>query len=107
MSEAGIKNDQEKPALALLPIISLTEVGKVMTFGAKKYSAHNWLGGLKFTRLASAALRHLFSWLSGEENDPESGLNHLAHCGACVLMLLELALRKRADLDDRYKEVTK
>ena len=36
MSE-GRKYDGEKPQLYLLPPKSITEVGKVLTFGAKKY----------------------------------------------------------------------
>ena len=38
----GRKYDGEKPQLYLLPPKSITEVGKVLTFGAKKYDAHNW-----------------------------------------------------------------
>lgn len=37
---------------------------------------------------SDAALRHFTSWLSGERNDPESGLSHLAHAACNILILL-------------------
>ncbi|MEK6880832.1 MAG: dATP/dGTP diphosphohydrolase domain-containing protein, partial [Nanoarchaeota archaeon] len=55
----AIKFDQEKPQMSLIPSLSLIEVAKVMTHGAKKYSAHNWMKGFDWTRLYDAAQRHL------------------------------------------------
>lgn len=98
---AGIKHDDGKPMLALLPIEALIEVGKVMTFGATKYQAHNWRLGFKFSRVSSAALRHLFAWIAGEDKDPETGLSHLAHAAACVLFLLTYTLQNTG-VDDRH-----
>ncbi len=100
---SGVKHDAEKPMMALVPSKAILEVGKLMSFGAKKYAAHNWLGGIAYLRLASAALRHLLAWISGEEKDPESELSHLAHCACCILMLLEFTVTERDSLDDRYK----
>ncbi len=101
-SEGGTKHDEGKPLLALLPVEALVEVGKVMTFGAKKYTAHNWRGGFAYTRVASAALRHLFARISGKDVDEESGLSHLAHAVCCVLFLLTFQLTNTGT-DDRYK----
>jgi len=106
MLENGTKHDNDKPRTDLIPAVAILEVAKVMGFGAKKYSAHNWLGGLKCGRLVAAALRHLFQWLSGQTNDKETGLNHLAHAACCCLMALETQIRK-PELDDRYKEPQK
>lgn len=101
----GTKNDADKIRMDLLPIESLEEIAKVMTFGAKKYGDHNWRGGFKFSRLSGAALRHLFSWIKGEDKDPESGLSHLAHAGCCVMFLLWHE-QKKPELDDRYKSLS-
>jgi len=62
----GRKYDGEKPQLYLLPPKSITEVGKVLTFGAKKYDAHNWrkVDDLQ-NRYSSAALRHIFAHIDG------------------------------------------
>lgn len=98
----GTKHDDGKNQLALLPFEALEEVGKVMTFGAKKYAAHNWRSGFKYSRLISAALRHTFAFIRGEDNDPETGLSHLAHACCCLMFLLTQVLMKTGE-DDRYK----
>lgn len=98
----GKKYDQDKPRLELFPSIAIEEISKVLTFGAKKYESWNWAHGLKWSRLAGAALRHLFAWLRGEDKDPETGLSHLAHLGCCVVFLIHLE-QTRPDLDDRFK----
>jgi hypothetical protein len=33
--------------------------------------------------------RHLWAWKEGEQNDPESGKNHLAHALCCLMFLYE------------------
>ncbi len=101
MSE-GRKYDGGKPMLALLPVRSLEEVGKVLTMGASKYDPWNWAGGMAWSRLISACLRHLFAFMRGEDKDPESGLSHLAHAICCLLFLLEYTFSKQ-EFDDRYK----
>lgn len=99
---SGIKHDQEKPDFSLLSTIALTKVATVMTFGKKKYSAHNWRGGIVYSRLLAAALRHIFSYLGGETLDPESGQSHLAHAMCCLMMVLEFE-QTHTGLDDRYQ----
>jgi hypothetical protein len=102
MSITGVKHDQEKPDMSLLSSIAITRIAEVMTYGKKKYSANNWRGGIVFSRLVGAALRHIFAWLGGESKDPETGLSHLAHASCCLMMLLEFETT-RPELDDRYK----
>jgi hypothetical protein len=101
MSE-GIKHDSEKVRMDLLSAIWIVGVSNVLTFGAKKYDAHNWRKGLQRSRLLGAALRHIFSYLSGEDNDPETGLLHLYHASCCLMFASELHFT-RPDLDDRHK----
>ena len=99
----GKKDDQKKPMMSLLPPAGLNEVSKVLTFGANKYGAHNWRRGLTYSRLVSATMRHLNSWNSGTDIDPESGISHLAHAACNLLMLIEyekLGLGK----DDRWRK---
>ena len=89
----GKKYDGEKPRMYLLPPKALTEVAKVLTFGANKYDEHNWkkLDNLQ-NRYTGAALRHIFAHMDGEELDPETGLDHLAHALCCLLFKLEAKL---------------
>lgn len=104
ISEASAtKHDQEKPDMALLPFVGLEKVADAMTYGKKKYSAHNWRKGLGYTRLLSATLRHVSAYLRGEDKDPESGISHLAHACCNLLMVLEFETVK-PEMDDRFKE---
>lgn len=99
----AIKHDQNKAPFDLLPSKALEEVAMVFKHGAIKYSPNNWRKGFIWSRLIAASLRHVFSFNSGEDTDPETKLSHIAHATACLLMLLEhqkLNLGK----DDRYKK---
>lgn len=98
----GRKDDSGKIPLNLLSTEALLRIGEVLQFGAKKYAAHNWRKGLAYSRVVDAALRHLLSWNAGEDRDPESGLNHLAHAATCLMFLLEY-LKTHPELDDRWK----
>lgn len=99
---AGTKYDQEKSRVDLLDSDWLLEVGNVLAFGARKYAAHNWRGGISSSRLLAAAFRHLLAILRGEDIDPESGLSHIGHLSCCA-MFLYWTLKHKPDLDDRYK----
>lgn len=103
-AEAGIKHDNEKPMLALIPPRALEEEGHVWTFGAKKYGNWNWKKGLAYTRIISAMLRHTLALMRGEDIDSESGRHHAAHIRCCAGMLLEFHFTGRIELDDRDKE---
>jgi hypothetical protein len=103
MAEAtGNKFDSEKPRTDLLDPLALEGLAQVLTFGAKKYAAHNWRGGISYSRLLGAALRHIFAILRGEDVDPESGLPHVDHLGCCWMFLSNM-MKTRKDLDDRYR----
>lgn len=99
--EGGTKHDGQKSRVELLDPEFLLDVGDVLAFGAHKYAAHNWRGGISYSRLIGAALRHLLAILRGEDLDPESGLPHTGHLGCCV-MFLSWMMKHRKDLDDRY-----
>jgi hypothetical protein len=86
----GIKYDQGKPEMFLLPPFATMEVGEVLTFGANKYSPDNWrkLDNLE-SRYMSAAMRHILAFNGGELNDNETDLSHLAHAICCLMFVLE------------------
>jgi hypothetical protein len=98
----GLKYDGEKVRMELLDAYAIEQLAAVLTFGAKKYAAHNWRLGIRNGRLIAALLRHVFAYLRGENNDPETGLSHIAHAMCCCMFILGLA--HRVDLDDRYKD---
>lgn len=99
----GVKADTDKPRYDLISAVALDDLAKVYTFGVQKYAPHNWRLGLAWSRIFAAAMRHLWAWLRGEDNDPESGLPHLAHAAWGCFTLLEYS-RTKPELDDRYKE---
>ena len=79
--------------MGLLPWGALVEVGRVMTFGAKKYAPGNWTKVSDArARYFDALHRHLAAWAQGERLDPEFGLHHLAHASCCLLFLLAFEL---------------
>jgi hypothetical protein len=102
MTERGKKFDNDKPDLSLIPGHVIVELGRVLTMGKAKYKAHNWRGGIEYSRLISAAMRHMASIQDGQDIDDESGLPHAAHIMANMAFLLEF-YKTRPDLDDRYK----
>ncbi|MEM6902539.1 MAG: dATP/dGTP diphosphohydrolase domain-containing protein [Pseudomonadota bacterium] len=87
---SGVKHDDGKLPWHLLPIDALEEVVKVLQFGAAKYTANNWRGGMQWSRLIRAASGHIFAYYRGEDSDPETGYSHLAHAVCCLLFLLSL-----------------
>jgi len=98
----GLKYDDDKPRTDLLDPQALEGLARVLSFGATKYAAHNWRGGISYSRLIGAALRHIFAILKGEDIDPESGLPHVDHLGCCWMFLSNM-MKTRPDLDDRWK----
>jgi hypothetical protein len=92
----GVKFDEEKPRMYLLPPRAIQEVAKVLTLGAQKYDEDNWkkLDNLQ-NRYTGAALRHIFTSMEGEQLDPETNLYHEAHAICCLLFKLEAKLEAR------------
>jgi hypothetical protein len=93
---------------SLLPLEVLAPVVEVLMFGAKKYAAWNFTNGkgLSWTEVGESTQRHLNAWLSGEDNDPESGLSHLGHIGCNLMFLLYYrmyASKGYGERDDRFK----
>lgn len=96
MSE-GIKHDNEKPRMDLLPFEALEEVAKVLTFGAnvKKYADNNWQKVENAdARYRAAMLRHFCADQRGKKHDAESGLLHAAHMAANALFILWFEIQK-------------
>jgi len=83
------KLDAGKDRWSLLPLASIRQVVKVLTFGARKYSVDSWRE-VEPERYLDAAYRHLYEWRMGRKNDEESGLHHLAHALCNLVFLYEL-----------------
>lgn len=99
--EGGTKKDAGKPRICLVPMEFIEQTAQALGFGANKYGDYNYRKGLKHSRIIDSAFRHLMAYTKGEDNDPESGLPHLAHCAASIAMLIWMKQHK-PELDDRY-----
>lgn len=102
-AESGKKYDLGKSRMALLPFSALRAVGDVLTYGAQKYKDNNWLGGMKWSRVQDAMLRHYERFAMGEDYDPEAP--HLLHTAQIACNALFLLTYQLLDLgeDDRWK----
>ena len=79
-----------KAPLSVVPSAPLLQIGLAMMEGGRKYGRHNYR---KSNPIASiyydALMRHMMAWWEGEDVDPSSGAPHLAHAGACIVILLD------------------
>lgn len=98
---AGIKFDDKKPNLALIPIEAIWALGESLSYGAKKYGDDNYREGLRVRRQLSAALRHIYQALEQEDIDKESGCLHLGNALASISMAI-YTIKHNPDFDDRY-----
>lgn len=96
----AMKFDQDKVMMELVRPEFTEGVAKVLTFGAKKYAANNWMKGLTYTRIIGAMKRHLAEIEKGVFYDPESGLPHIDHVGCCVMFLSCFMKWGRVELND-------
>ena len=85
----GLRYNEGKNRLDLVPTSLVEEVGKVLTFGANKYGDNNWRSSMKWSKCIASLERHLVAFKNGIDFDEESGLLHLSHLGCNVAFLLE------------------
>lgn len=91
----------KKVPLHLVPPASVIYEALAFGQGAEKYGAYNWREKeVRATVYISAALRHIYAWFDGEENDHQSGLPHLGHAKACLGVIID-ALETGNLADDR------
>ena len=89
MTRKGHKADRDKARWDLLPWDAAGQVVEVLTFGARKYAPDNWKRVPEpQDRYFAAAMRHIVAWRNGQQDDPETGLPHLAHATCCLMFLL-------------------
>ena len=95
---SGVKFDDGKPRMDLIPPEALFAAAAVFTQGAKKYGDRNWEKGLDDMRLFAAVQRHLWAWAMAEEINTDDGeLPHLDHALTGLMMLVTLRHRRQHD----------
>lgn len=103
MENKGERNNKGKARWSLVDFKSMEPMVRVLEFGAKKYEDDNWSKGLGVKGICESLLRHTFALLSGETNDPESGLPHVGHI-QCNAMFLSHMMQFKPEFDDRRGE---
>jgi len=95
-----MKDTEGKPRPTLIYYSLIKEISKVREYGIEKYgSKTDWQTTDPQDHL-EAALRHLYKYAEGEENDDASGLNHLAHAASNIMFLIEDKYMKELMLDE-------
>lgn len=68
----GLRYDEGKLQIELVPPEAIIAMAEILTIGAKKYSARNWEKGMKWSKVYAPLFRHLMKWVLGEPYDIET-----------------------------------
>lgn len=96
------KGAEGKPKLHLMPYDALQEIARALEHGIPKYGKNGYRKGVDWTEYVDAALRHIYAFADGSypDMDDESKLQHLAHAGASIAILIWLT-KYQPKHDDR------
>ena len=97
----GLRFDDGKNKLHLIPPDALWALGEVFTRGALKYADRNWEKGMPWSTVEGCMYRHFLKYQLGEDIDEETGCSHLAHVAWNAMVLLAYQLRGMDEFDDR------
>jgi hypothetical protein len=80
----------DKVPLHLWPTTATTLGAMALLDGALKYGRSNFrVVGVRASIYYDAVNRHINAWFEGEDDDPDSGLPHLAHALACLAVIVD------------------
>ena len=101
-STGSLRFNNGKPEVSQVDPRFIKALADLMTKSAKKYGKFNWALGQEFHTPFDSLQRHLLDFMSGEDNDKESGLSHLIHAAAnCMIIWTSLQLGDKS-LDTRF-----
>ena len=93
----------KKPSIGLVPATAIIGIATCMEDGAVKYGPYNWREKeypVLYTTYINAAMRHILSYLDGEDCATDSGKEHIAHAMASLAILYDAIACDNA-VDDR------
>lgn len=73
MAGEGLRYNQGRIRVDLLPPFATEQMAKVITKGSEKYAPRNWEKGMPWTTVLASLKRHLLDWEKGEDVDPDDG----------------------------------
>lgn len=103
VSSTGGEKGVKPQDFSLIPVGPLSTLAELYSVGAKKYDKHNWRNGYEWSKSYSALQRHANAFWSGEDNDSETGLPHMASVIFHAMALMEFA-ETHPLYDDRYRD---
>jgi len=86
--ERSLRYNTGKPDYSLVPMAAMKEAVHVLEYGSTKYAIDNWMRPTNWRVSYACLMRHMAAWQGGEDNDPESGRNHLGHAMCNILQML-------------------
>jgi hypothetical protein len=96
--------NENKLRMDLIPPEADKAMAEILTFGAEKYGDRNWELGFPYLSLLASAKRHILAWEMGENNDVESGFNHMKHALTNIAMLVH-HIERFPDNDNRINNI--
>jgi len=97
------KNALEKIPVGEIPLSFLHSIVRVLMWAhaVKGYQWGDWRKGHPYMTNLNACIRHLFAFIGGRDNDPESGLSHLWHAACQIMFVVHNHEKYGKALDDR------
>lgn len=95
--ETGAVRDTQdgKPRFDLISAPALSRLAQHMSNGAKKYGDRNWEKGIPTSRCLASAMRHLYSWVTGDRSE-----DHLSAILFNVMAIIHWEETKNKDMID-------
>jgi len=92
-SSVGLRYDEGKWRVDLVPPEAIIAVAEVLRVGAQKYAERNWEKSMPWQKCYACAIRHLLKWQMGFNLDEESRLSHLWHALTNLVFLVTYEAR--------------
>lgn len=85
-----LARQEARVLMHLIPRPGLIHTALAFMDGARKYGPYNWREeGVAAGTYLSAAERHIADYLDREKDAPDSGVHHLGHAVACLLIIMD------------------
>lgn len=101
-STGSLRYNKGKPEMSQLDHRFIMELADLLTVSEKKYGKHNWALGQKYSTAYDSCMRHLHSFMGGQDFDSESQKNHLIHATANLMIMWTSWKQQNNSLDDRF-----
>jgi hypothetical protein len=99
--DTGGQKGAKLAELGAVDPLALWHLARVAGFGGRKYSRGNYMRGYRWSLSYDAMMRHALAFWMGEQNDPETGIPHMAAAGWHCCALISFSERGLGS-DDRY-----